>query len=87
MPVPAPPLRDLLDRAVAAGILSTDQAAAVAALDARPAARRGAALAEVLGYVGGALERGRPRLEVPDRAIRRCRDAAPKPRLRLRRPD
>ena len=49
-------LRDLLDRAVAAGILSADQAAAVAAaLDARPAARRGAVLAEVLGYVGGAL--------------------------------
>jgi hypothetical protein len=55
MPVPAPPLRELLDRAVAAGILSADQAAAVAALDARPAARRGAVLAEVLGYVGGAL--------------------------------
>ena len=55
MPVPAPSLRDLLDRAVAAGILSADQAAAVAALDARPAARRGAVLAEVLGYVGGAL--------------------------------
>ena len=29
MPTPAPPLRDLLDRAVAAGILSADQAAAV----------------------------------------------------------
>jgi hypothetical protein len=55
MPVPAPSLRDLLDRAVAAGILSTDQAAAVVALDTRPAARRGAVLAEVLGYVGGAL--------------------------------
>ena len=55
MPVPAPSLRDLLDRAVAAGILSADQAAAVAALDARPTARRGAVLAEVLGYVGGAL--------------------------------
>jgi len=61
MPTPQPPLRDLLDRAVAAGILSTDQAAAVAALggdgDRRPTAgtRRGAVLAEVLGYVGGAL--------------------------------
>ena len=57
MPTLQPPLRDLLDRAVAAGILSTDQAAAVAALDAQPAAgaRRGAVLAEVLGYVGGAL--------------------------------
>ena len=55
MPVPAPSLRDLLDRAVAAGILSADQAVAVAALDTRPAARRGAVLAEVLGYVGGAL--------------------------------
>jgi hypothetical protein len=57
MPVTAPSLRDLLDRAVTAGILSADQAAAVAALDARPAdgARRGAVLAEVLGYVGGAL--------------------------------
>jgi hypothetical protein len=57
MPTLQPPLRDLLDRAVAAGILSTDQAAAVAALDAPPAAgaRRGAVLAEVLGYVGGAL--------------------------------
>jgi hypothetical protein len=57
MPVPESPLRDLLDRAVAAGILSTDQAAAVAALDAQPAAgaRRGAVVAEVLGYVGGAL--------------------------------
>ena len=61
MPTPQPPLRDLLDRAVAAGILSTDQAAAVAALgvdgDSRLAAgtRRGAVLAEVLGYVGGAL--------------------------------
>jgi len=57
MPVTAPSLRDLLDRAVTAGILSADQAAAVAALDARPVdgARRGAVLAEVLGYVGGAL--------------------------------
>jgi hypothetical protein len=51
------PLRDLLDRAVAAGILSPEQAAAVAALDGPPAdrGRRGAVLAEVLGYVGGAL--------------------------------
>ncbi len=56
MPTLQPSLRDLLDRAVAAGILSADQAAAVAALDAsRPGARRGAVLAEVLGYVGGAL--------------------------------
>ena len=57
MPTLQPSLRDLLDRAVAAGILSADQAAAVAALDAQPAAgaRRGAVLAEVLGYVGGAL--------------------------------
>src|SRR5689334_24508797 len=51
-----PPLRDLLDRAVAAGVLTAEQAAAVAALDPPPAAvRRGAVLAEVLGYVGGAL--------------------------------
>jgi len=52
-----PPLRDLLDRAVATGILSPEQAAAVAALDGPPAGRgrRGAVLAEVLGYVGGAL--------------------------------
>jgi hypothetical protein len=51
------PLRDLLDRAAAAGILSPEQAAAVAALDGPPAdrGRRGAVLAEVLGYVGGAL--------------------------------
>ncbi len=61
MPFPEPTLRDLLDRAVADGILSADQAAAVAALDTQqPApptagARRGAVLAEVLGYVGGAL--------------------------------
>ncbi len=57
MPPPQPPLRNLLDRAVAAGILSAEQATAVAALDAQPAAgaRRGAVLAEVLGYVGGAL--------------------------------
>ena len=57
MPTLQPTLRDLLDRAVAKGILSADQAAAVAALDAQPAAgaRRGAVLAEVLGYVGGAL--------------------------------
>jgi hypothetical protein len=51
------PLRDLLDRAVTAGILTAEQAVAVAALDAQPTAgaRRGAVLAEVLGYVGGAL--------------------------------
>ena len=57
MPTPAQPLRDLLDRAVAVGILSTYQADAVVALDAQPApgARRGAVIAEVLGYVGGAL--------------------------------
>ncbi|HEX8519938.1 MAG TPA: DUF2157 domain-containing protein, partial [Pseudonocardia sp.] len=56
-------LRDLLGRAVAAGILTADQAAAVAALPDRPAGdaprrppgRRGAVLAEVLGYVGGSL--------------------------------
>jgi Predicted membrane protein (DUF2157) len=57
--MPTPPetrVRDLLVRAVAAGILSPDQAAAVAALDGEPAGpRRGAVLAEVLGYVGGAL--------------------------------
>lgn len=54
---PAPPLRDVLDRAVSAGILTAKQAAAVAALDEHPAAgaRRGAVLAEVLGYIGGAL--------------------------------
>jgi hypothetical protein len=57
MPTPAQPLRDLLDRAVAVGILSTYHADAVVALDAQPApgARRGAVIAEVLGYVGGAL--------------------------------
>ena len=33
------PLREVLDRAVAAGILSPDQAAAVAALDTQPTAR------------------------------------------------
>ena len=57
MPTLQPTLRDLLDRAVAKGILSADQAAAVAALDAQPAAgaRRGAVLAEVVGAVGGAL--------------------------------
>jgi hypothetical protein len=51
------PVSDLLGRAVAAGILTAEQAAAVAALDAQPTAgpRRGAVLAEVLGYVGGAL--------------------------------
>ena len=37
MPTPAQPLRDLLDRAVAVGILSTYQADAVVALDAQPA--------------------------------------------------
>jgi hypothetical protein len=54
---PGTPARNLLDRAVAAGILSPEQAAAVAALDAPPAGRgrRGVVLAEVLGYVGGAL--------------------------------
>ena len=53
----APPLRDVLGRAVAAGILTAEQAAAVAALDTEQTAttRRGAVLAEVLGYVGGAL--------------------------------
>ena len=54
---PGSPARDLLLRAVAAGVLTAEQAAAVAALDAHPASdrRRGAVLAEVLGYVGGAL--------------------------------
>jgi hypothetical protein len=62
MRTPDAPVRDLLDRAVAAGILTAEQAAAVTALDAPapgdPAAverRRGAVLAEVLGYVGGTL--------------------------------
>jgi hypothetical protein len=75
-PPPGSPVRDLLDRAVGAGILTAEQAAAVVALDAQadpapvppratdtashpagrvPAGRRGAVLAEVLGYVGGAL--------------------------------
>ena len=51
------PLRDVLDRAVTAGILTAEQATAVAALDTEqtPVTRRGAVLAEVLGYVGGAL--------------------------------
>ncbi|MDT7581220.1 MAG: hypothetical protein QOK35_2484 [Pseudonocardiales bacterium] len=71
---PRSPVRDLLDRAVAAGILTAEQAAAVTALDApapdsaapdglvpggpapvAPEHRRGAVLAEVLGYVGGTL--------------------------------
>jgi hypothetical protein len=61
---PGSPVRDLLDRAVAAGVLSPEQAAAVVALDPAldpaldtPAGtgRRRAVLAEVLGYVGGAL--------------------------------
>jgi hypothetical protein len=58
---PHPPGRgaagELLERAVAAGILTAEQAAAVAALEVRPEAgrRRRALLAEVLGYVGGAL--------------------------------
>jgi hypothetical protein len=57
------PVRDLLDRAVAAGILTAEQAAAVTALDAAPDAdpdaeravpavpprHRGAVLAAVLG--------------------------------------
>jgi hypothetical protein len=63
-PDPEPPdpepgsLADVLGRAVAAGILTTEQAAAVAALEgqpAPPAGHRGAVVAEVLGYVGGAL--------------------------------
>src|SRR3954447_7505993 len=61
-------VRDLLDRAVAAGILTAEQAAAVTALDTTPDAERaapappprhrGAVLAEVLGYVGGTLAVG-----------------------------
>ena len=61
-------VRDLLDRAVAAGILTAEQAAAVTALDttpdgagaapAVPPRHRGAVLAEVLGYVGGTLAVG-----------------------------
>jgi hypothetical protein len=53
-------VRDLLDRAVEAGILTTEQAAAVTALDTHPTSerRRGAMLAEVLGYVGGTLAVG-----------------------------
>jgi hypothetical protein len=49
--------RELLERAVAAGILTAEQAAAVAALEEWPEVgrRRRALLAEVLGYVGGAL--------------------------------
>ena len=47
-------LTELLDRAVADGVLTREQAAGVAALD-RPADGRRAVLAEVLGYVGGAL--------------------------------
>src|SRR4051794_41907844 len=62
MPTPPPDahVRDLLDRAVAAGVLTAEQAAAVAALDPAPGAdgRRGAVLAEVLGYVGGTLAVG-----------------------------
>jgi hypothetical protein len=59
MPTPPPDahVRDLLHRAVAAGVLTAEQAAAVAALDPAPEAdgRHGAVLAEVLGYVGGTL--------------------------------
>lgn len=62
MAPPTPPgsarLRDLLGQAVAAGILTAPQAAAVAALEERRPARRGAVLAEALGYVGGALAVG-----------------------------
>ena len=59
--MPTPPadahVRDLLDRAVAAGVVTREQAEAVVALDPPPAGdgRRGAVLAEVLGYVGGTL--------------------------------
>jgi hypothetical protein len=59
--MPTPPsdahVRDLLDRAVTAGVLTAEQATAVAALDPHPEGegRRGAVLAEVLGYVGGTL--------------------------------
>jgi hypothetical protein len=62
--VAVPPVRDLLDRAVAAGILTAEQAAAVSALDTpaldapAPGRPRGAVLAEVLGYVGGTLAVG-----------------------------
>jgi hypothetical protein len=55
---PAHPVPDLLDRAVTAGILTPEQAAAVRALDGAPEPPRtwrGAVLAEVLGYVGGTL--------------------------------
>jgi hypothetical protein len=59
MPTPPPDahVRDLLDRAVAAGVLTAEQATAVAALDPHLEGerRRGAVLAEVLGYVGGTL--------------------------------
>ena len=50
-------VRDLLDRAVGAGILTPEQASAVAALDEQPApaVRRRVVLPEVLGYVGGTL--------------------------------
>jgi hypothetical protein len=62
MPPPAgTPLHDLLVRAVGAGILTPDQATALADLEARatpPAPRRGAVLAEVLGYVGATLAVG-----------------------------
>jgi hypothetical protein len=62
--VAVPPVRDLLDRAVAAGILTAEQAAAVTALDTpaldtpAPGRPRGAVLAEVLGYVGATLAVG-----------------------------
>jgi hypothetical protein len=64
MTAPDPPLRDLLTRAVGAGILTPEQAAALADLQTRaaapgpPAPRRGAVLAEVLGYVGATLAVG-----------------------------
>lgn len=48
-------LTELLDRAVAGGVLTREQAAAVAALDRPEQGGRRAVLAEVLGYVGGAL--------------------------------
>jgi hypothetical protein len=64
----ATPLRAALDRAVAAGILTPEQAGAIVALDDGPgepspgsphtvpgASSRGVVLSEVLGYVGGTL--------------------------------
>ena len=97
MPKPAVAVRDLLDRAVAAGILSPEQASAVVALDdtaggdpARRRPRRGPRLRRgCAGRRRGAVPRrravGRARALAPGAAARRRRGGVPGRRRRARR--